>query len=414
MLHAPRTVSIRVPDVGAARQWYGAALARDPVFESPFAAAFDLDGCTLLLLAREGQSQAAVGTEPGGVVFFGVDDIEAAYRHLLGCGATACSEITFTLLRTRMARLADPFGNRFGIVSAAERPKAVDARPSESAMTVAFSRALAAHDDREGLRGPDGLAEVFLNEEGRKPLADRAAREWIIAKMAGSHEYFLARTRYLDEAFAAALDRRVPQIVFLGAGYDSRACRFASQIHETTRIYELDVEPTQARKRLMLEKAGVIPPPQLAYLIVNFATDALVEALPRAGFDPAAPALFVWEGVTYYLSAAAVEETLTSVRRLAAAGSRLVFDYLLQAADLDTRPGVKEVLEAWRNAYAGEPVQFGVAEGKINDFLAERGFRVLEQLGPEDQERRFLARADGSLAGRVVPMFGIVTAETET
>lgn len=62
----------------------------------------------------------------------------------------------------------------------------------------------------------------------------------MIAKAPGSYEYFIARTAFFDAAVRRALDENVPQIVLLGAGYDSRAYRFADRIRDT-RIFELDV-----------------------------------------------------------------------------------------------------------------------------------------------------------------------------
>ena len=54
----------------------------------------------------------------------------------------------------------------------------------------------------------------------------------------------IARTAYFDRLFADALSNKTPQIVLLGAGYDSRAYRFANLNH-VTRVFELDIAPTQ-------------------------------------------------------------------------------------------------------------------------------------------------------------------------
>jgi methyltransferase (TIGR00027 family) len=406
MLKQPVLISLRVSDLDKAKQWYAGVLGQAPVFEAPFAVAFAAGTGTLLLLPIESTEQ----TDERSVPFFEVDDIEASYHRLVGAGAAARSEITFTMLRSRMAKVVDPFGNVVGIMSAAETAKPVDSRPSESAMTVAFSRALAAHDDRERMRGPDQLAEVFLNEEGKKVLGDRIGREWILRKMAGTHEYFLARTRHLDDIVERALREEVPQIVFLGAGYDSRPYRFAELI-KGSRIFELDVEPTQRRKLLLLERAGVSVPAQLVYVTIDFEQEAIEDGLVRAGFERDRKTVFLWEGVTYYLTPEAVDQTLRAVRSLAAPGSALCFDYMVQAPDLSSRYGVREVLDAWRTAYSGELVRFGIDEGTIGQFLATRGFRLIERLDPAEMEKRYLARADGTLAGRVVALFELIRAE---
>lgn len=56
-----------------------------------------------------------------------------------------------------------------------------------------------------------------------------------------------------------ALRENLPQVVFLGAGYDSRPYRFQDLLRNT-RIFELDIASTQQRKRQVLERAGVAIP----------------------------------------------------------------------------------------------------------------------------------------------------------
>ena len=65
--------------------------------------------------------------------------------------------------------------------------------------------------------------------------------------------YFLARTAYFDHVFKSACEENIPQIVFLGAGYDTRACRY-KDIIKSTRIFELDILPTQQHKKEILHK----------------------------------------------------------------------------------------------------------------------------------------------------------------
>merc|ERR1719238_243883 len=50
------------------------------------------------------------------------------------------------------------------------------------------------------------------------------------------------------------------------------------------------------------------------------------ERLLAAGFDPSRPAVFVLEGLTYYLTAAENEEVFSGIAALAAPGSSLVMD----------------------------------------------------------------------------------------
>jgi len=405
MFQSPRMISYQVPDLGKASEWYSRLLGRDPAFESPMAVIFTVGDCVLALVP--------LGDSPKGnsgeVAFWSVDDIDDAYRRLIESGAAPLTEITLLMLKSRIARVTDPFGNVLGIICDSESKKSVEDRPSESALTVAYCRALATYDAREEVRGPDRLAEIFVAEEGKKSLKDPAAREWMIKRLCGSYEYFVARTAYMDQVVQQALRDDVPQIVMLGAGYDTRPYRFGSEI-KGTRIFELDAHPTQQRKRRLLAQAYVPIPPQLVYVTINFEREQLAEVLARAGFDRKAKTLFVWEGVTYYLSPRAVDDTLAFIRNNSPSGSALCFDYMIQAPDLASRYGVSAVWEAWRKAYSSEQVRFGIEEGKVETFLSQRGFRLIENLAPDEIEKRFLTLKDGSPAGRAVALFNLAHA----
>jgi methyltransferase (TIGR00027 family) len=171
--------------------------------------------------------------------------------------------------------------------------------PSVSALNVARSRAVAAHDPRPELRGPDHLAEVFLGEAAIASLADPAIVSLLISKMdavsPGGYAFFLARTAWLDGVLGEALASGVRQVLALGAGYDTRALRFASRLG-STRVFEVDLPATQAHKRGLLDAAGIEAPPGLVYVPVDLRTDALGDALAAAGYDPTARTLVLWDG----------------------------------------------------------------------------------------------------------------------
>lgn len=389
-------VSYRVSDLEKAKQWYSTALEQAPVLDSPFYVIFKVGSTSLTLMKSE---PAPPGAEQI-VAFWEVDDIEAAYRRMLDLGATARAEISSSV-NTRIAKVIDPFGNVIGLESkAAEAQKqSVENQPSESAMTVAFCRALAAKDERKEIRGPDYLAEIFLSEDRRRPLKDRASREWVIQKLATPelYHYFIARTAYLDQVFTRSLQENIPQIVILGAGYDTRSYRYRSLIQDS-RIFELDIQPTQKRKKDLLEQAAIPIPKNLVFVPINFNTDAIEAVLEKAGFNKGQKTLFTWEGVTYYLSAIAIDKTLESVRRLSPAGSTIAFDYMTQAVP---------------STYAGEPFQFWLPTTKIEAFLADRDLAIIEHLLPADLEMRYLRLHDGSPVGKSLPFFALVLASIQ-
>lgn len=402
MFKSLKSVTYQVPDLEKATQWYGKILNRQPVLDSPLAVMFELGDFGLTLKPR---AKPAPSSDERIVAYWEVDDIDAAHRQLLESGATPHSEIS-PLLQSRMAKVIDPFGNIIGITCKISDKKTLADQPSDTAMTAAFCRALASKDEREEIRGPDYLAEIFLTEDGRKPLHDPAAREWVMQKFIspGTYEFFLARTAYLDQIVEKALRENIPQIVFFGAGYDTRTYRFAAQIKQTT-IFEMDIASTQQRKKQLLQHANVPIPAQLTFVTIDFERDTLAKVLLQAGFERNKQTQFIWEGVTYYLSARAVDETLAFVRSHSPAGSAICFDYMLHAPDISSRYGVKAAKEAMRALYAAEPVQFGIEEETIESYLSVRGFKLIEHFTPEDMEKKYLTLHNGTTAGKVLALF---------
>ena len=287
----------------------------------------------------------------------------------------------------------------------------VEYRPSETAMGAAAMRFLAAMDEREEIKGPDYLAEIFLTEDRRVSLKDPAMREWVIKNRIppGMYEFMIARTAFFDHVVEQALLDNIPQIVFLGAGYDSRSYRF-KEIIKGTRIFELDIQPTQQRKMELLHQAGISIPDQLAFVSINFNTDNIGDILHRAGFNRNKKSLFVWEGVTYYLSATVVDDTLSVITSNSPAGSLICFDYASLSPEISNDEGMKKIRERMNALYLHEPTQFGIRNGEIDSFLSSRGYHIIEHLNSKDMERKYLHLPDGSQAGKVPILFCLILA----
>jgi methyltransferase (TIGR00027 family) len=267
---------------------------------------------------------------------------------------------------------------------------------------AALVRALAARDEREEIRGKDTLAEIFLADDSGNPVNDPTTREWLLKNYLpyGVYAYTIARTAYFDHIVEQGLRECVPQIVILGAGYDSRPYRFATLIAET-RIFELDDIHTMQRKEKLLLQANIPIPEKLAYAPLSYETHQLGENLAGAGFDVGKQTLFIWEGATYYLSAEEVDHAFTFIKTQMPAGSTLCFDYNSISAEGPGQGGENELSESMNMGIAAASVAFGIVEGKVGTFLAERDFLIVEHLTAEDMEKRFLTLRDGSSAGKV-------------
>jgi len=287
----------------------------------------------------------------------------------------------------------------------------IENQPSETAMGAATLRALAATDERKEIQGTDYLAEIFLAEDGKGFLKDRAKREWVMKNRIppGMYEFMIARTAFFDNIVEKALRANIPQIVFLGAGYDSRSYRF-QKIIKDTRIFELDIQPTQERKKELLNQAGIPIPGQLTFVAINFNTDNIAETLTRAGFNRNKLALYVWEGVTYYLPAKVVDDTLSVIMTNSPAGSFICFDYASHSPELSNDETVKKIREHMKSRYSNEPTQFGIRTGETESFLSTRGYTIIEHLNSKDMEKNYLTLRDGSTAGKVPALFCLLLA----
>jgi methyltransferase (TIGR00027 family) len=263
---------------------------------------------------------------------------------------------------------------------------------SGTAMATAFLRALAASDPRADIRGNDSLAEIFLDAERCRPLHDPQLRAWLMQNRiaAGAYEFMIARTAFFDEVFTQALKAGVSQVVLLGAGYDSRPYRFADQTGRA-RIFELDGAPTQVRKLDCLRAAGVSIPAQVALVAVDFEKDDLASSLLQAGFRPQQTSLFLWEGVTYYLSAGAVDYMLAFVSSHSPAGSAIAFDYAALSGQALKETGARELRSHLQSQHSNEPIKFGIPADGIGTFLKERGFDAIRHLTAAEMREKYLA-----------------------
>jgi methyltransferase (TIGR00027 family) len=262
-----------------------------------------------------------------------------------------------------------------------EQSFAMEDRPSFTAETVALQRAF------ESARPPgqrlfsDPYAVAFLRPALRVLAA--AARVPLLRGPAvglydavagpGPRPSAVARTRAIDDEVADAM-ASCGQCVLLGAGFDTRAHRLPALAG--CAVLEVDHPATQAAKRAVVDRLE-LRRGLLTYVPVDFEVDDLASALRGAGFDSAVPAVFVWEGVTNYLTRAAVAATLDTVHDLAAAGSRLVLTYVDRRAPGRAQPVPRgPALGAGCRQGRGSRGRSACLPEEATEFFAEHGFWV--------------------------------------
>ena len=151
----------------------------------------------------------------------------------------------------------------------------------------------------------------------------------------------IGRTRYIDDRLRACIDEGIGQLVILGAGLDSRAHRF-EELKGGVKVFELDYPATQEVKVRRVRKLFGRLPDGVAYIPIDFDRDDLGEKLFESGYDGDLKTFFIWEGVTYYLTARAVDATLDFIARDSGEGSSIIFDYIFRSV-LDGHSDVKQL-----------------------------------------------------------------------
>jgi methyltransferase (TIGR00027 family) len=278
-----------------------------------------------------------------------------------------------------------------------------EGRASRTAEQNALFRALES-DLPDGVRlFDDPLARVFLRaplswveRAARRPAAGEWVRNFIDQRWPGVRTSVVARTRLIDETIATVVDADIPQVVLLGAGFDSRAERLPEL--RNARVFEVDHPATQAAKRHVLVRALGALPAHVHFVPCNFDEQDLESAMRAAGYDRTARSFILWEGVSNYLSAGAVDTTLRWCAR-AAPGSRLLFTYVHR--DVLTRPelfvGSKRLHASL--ARAGERLTWGIVPEELRAYLAERGLTLQSDLGASEYRLRYYGEAARQIRG---------------
>jgi methyltransferase (TIGR00027 family) len=254
-------------------------------------------------------------------------------------------------------------------------------KPSRTAWAAAAHRA--AHQLLEqGRIFTDPLALRILGEDA-ETVARKAAERPSGRRM---RIFIAARTRFAEDAIAAAVEGGVRQVVVLGAGLDTYAYR--SPWGDRLRIFEVDHPATQAWKRQRLREASILIPGWLTFAPIDFEHQTLAAGLAAAGFDSSQRTFFTWLGVVPYLSEEAVWSTLSFIASLPN-GAHVVFDYSDPPASMPAEARFDHQRRATRVADLGEPFLNYFKADELRAKLMALGFSEVEDLGPPQIAARY-------------------------
>lgn len=206
-----------------------------------------------------------------------------------------------------------------------------------TALMVAAARAIETH--RHDTLARDVYAEHFV-------LAAPASAGWPvrIQQAEGGDtnplwgrfaRYFGLRTRVLDDFLLRSVHTSgARQVVLFGAGLDSRAYRL--DWPPGCVIFEIDREGVFAFKHKVLDGLSATPKAARVPIPIDLRAD-WAGALADAGFDAAAPSVWLAEGLLFYLPTDAETYLIDTVDRLSTGGSALAFEVKLENDLLEYR-----------------------------------------------------------------------------
>jgi methyltransferase (TIGR00027 family) len=270
--------------------------------------------------------------------------------------------------------------------------------PSRTAAWVALARGMASMLPPAARLADDPYGSSFEDAGPRQRLHSVLVRAGIpIERLPGVTPWILymqVRTRVIDDAVRAFAAGGGRQLVLLGAGYDCRALRLPELAD--ARVLEIDHPATQGRKREVLDNLGVAS--RARYIPWDFEARALAElpgALADAGLDLRAPVLTIWEGVTMYLTPAAIDASLRALHAWSAPGSQLAMTYF-STGRLTTMSWRTRVVRAVV-ARVGEPFRFTWEPAELPRYLADRGFSLVRDVATSEAARELLPAEFASL-----------------
>lgn len=253
-------------------------------------------------------------------------------------------------------------------------------RPSSTAQWTILGRALELDRTPSARIVTDRFAPAFLTAASRAvlaplhlagPLRRRAER----GQAASLSTSALCRHAFIDDHLTRALAAGCAHVLVLGAGYDTRAWRFADELGRRP-VFEVDLAPLSRRKAsVVAARPELFGASSVERVEIDFRTQALTDVLPAAGFVSGRPTVVVWEGVSMYLSAEAVRGTLAALRTLCGRGSVLAMDFWQHV------PGHRPYDELRRLGerairLVGEPLTFATPAAGVDALLGAAGFAL--------------------------------------
>jgi len=201
--------------------------------------------------------------------------------------------------------------------------------------------------------------------------------------------WMFCRFRYIDDVLKDSIVKKeIETVVNLGAGMDCRA--YYTPGIESIRYFELDHPSVIKQKKVKMGKILGKLPNRVIFVPIDFEKQSLDTELKKAGYNLTSKTLFIWEGVTQYISKEANDSTLKYVAQ-AAPGSKIVFTYIIKSfiEGKNIHDGIKVMYKYMRKK--NNPLWiYGLDPNDMGDYLSKYSLSLIEDIGSEEVRERYM------------------------
>lgn len=234
----------------------------------------------------------------------------------------------------------------------------------------------------KGLRNATRLSKL--------PFFRNLVERIIQYKIPGAFSSGRARTKYIDDLLQYSISNGdVQQVLILGAGFDTRGLRLG--FLRNIPVIEID-HPNTANLKLNIlkEQLGKLPG-NIEYHQLDFNKESLDDMVSWNPIDFTKPTTIIWEGVTNYLTASAIESVFRFVSRFTG-GSYIIFTYVHKMVldNPESFHGAEKLLNDLDKIH--ERWTFGFRPEELKEYLNRFNLALLEDKGATEYRQKYLPR----------------------
>ena len=254
---------------------------------------------------------------------------------------------------------------------------AADKTATTKAMEYYFDKEIRLYEDKYSKEFVSTGNRILLSMLKFKPLFNLMVN-YMEKLVPGVYGGLACRMHYMDYITKQCVSEGFEAVINLGAGFDTRPFR----IDELNDIpyYIMDLPETIDSYKETVNKKSLPLPKSVKLVPIDFNSQSVEKRLKESGYIKTKKTLFIWEGVTQYITRKAIDLTLEFVAKTSK-GSRIAFSYVLSEAieHPEKFPSIAKTFEKIKNMQT--PWISGFKREEIESFLSDFGLKLVDDIG---------------------------------